>query len=321
MSYTCLLCNKVYKSYKSFWKHNSIFHPGEKINNDNKIRNFCCNVCNKKFTTKQSMINHINNTCKSKNPTIETNQIKKELEELKKKFESISSNVTNTNNGTVNNINIYINKFGNENISDLSYNDAKNIFNKKIESLIKFVQLLNFNEKIPSNHNFCTTSLEGQYLSVYNTDTSEKHKERKRYFFEELLYKSVNRMEQLYNRYKDKFNKEKQHQIEEDINILKTIRDKDMNDILLREMLKKLNCGFAVLSYNYKEIVLATWNTCKCTQNNIVGMKSKTFEDDLMESDDDIKEIENLFIKVESLSESIRPELVFKKNKSKKLIV
>ena len=316
MSYSCLLCKKAYKSYKSFWKHNSIFHPGEKINNDNKIRNFSCNVCNKKFTTKQSMVNHINNTCKNKNSTIETSQIKKELEELKKKFESITSNVTNTNNGTVNNINIYINKFGSENIADLSYNDAKNIFNKKIESLIKFVQLLNFNEKIPSNHNFCTTSLDGPYLSVYNTDTSEKHKERKKYFFEELLYKSVNRMEQLYNRYKDKFNKEKQEQIEEDINILKTIRDKDMNDTLLREMLKKLN----LLSYNYKEIVLATWNTCKCTQNNVVAMKTKTFEDDLMESDEDIKEIENLFIKAEEFSDnsdtsSIKPKLLLKNNK------
>ena len=66
MSFTCLLCKKDYKSYKSFWKHKSIFHHGEKINNDNKIRIFSCNICNKKFTTKQSMINQLKNNKNSK---------------------------------------------------------------------------------------------------------------------------------------------------------------------------------------------------------------------------------------------------------------
>jgi hypothetical protein len=59
-----------------------------------------------------------------------------------------------------------------------------------------------------------------------------------------------------------------------------------MNDTLLREMLKKLN----LLSYNYKEIILNTWN------NPDVTVKEKTFEEDLDEEDMDIKEIESLFI-------------------------
>ena len=93
-------------------------------------------------------------------------------------------------------------------------------------------------------------------------------------------------MEQLYNKNKKNFSNKKQKQIEEDIETLKTIRDKDMNDILLREMLKKLN----LLSYNYKEIILNTWN------NPDVTVKEKTFEEDLDEEDMDIKEIESLFI-------------------------
>ena len=59
-------------------------------------------------------------------------------------------------------------------------------------------------------------------------------------------------MEQLYAKYKFNFNETKQMQIEDDINTLKIIKSKDMNDKLLKEMLKKLN----LLSYNYKKIVL-----------------------------------------------------------------
>ena len=41
----CKICNKTYKTYKTFWKHNATFHPTETITterNDNKIRNYSC---------------------------------------------------------------------------------------------------------------------------------------------------------------------------------------------------------------------------------------------------------------------------------------
>jgi hypothetical protein len=157
-----------------------------------------------------------------------------------------------------------------------------------MESLVKFIQHMNFNSRLPSNHNFCTTSLDGQYLTVFNTEKSEQQKERKKYFFEDLLSRSIGRMEQLYNKYKNNFSKKKQQKIEEDIATLKMIRDRDMNDTLLREMLKKLN----LLSYNYKETVLKTWNS-----PDVSGIKEKTFEEDLEDDDSDIKDIEDIFIK------------------------
>lgn len=172
---------------------------------------------------------------------------------------------------------------------------------------------MNFNSRLPSNHNFCTTSLEGQYLSVYNTENSEQIKERKKYFFEDLLSRSVSRMEMLYKKNKSKFKKDKQLKIEEDIITLKDIRDRDMNDVLLREMLKKLN----LLSYNYKETVMKTWNN-----TNTIGHKEKTFEDDLNDDDSDIKDIEDIFIKAEyndsdNESDTDKPIL---KLKTKKII-
>ena len=72
------------------------------------------------------------------------------------------------------------------------------------------------------------------------------------------------------------------------------IKSKDMNDKLLKEMLKKLN----LLSYNYKNIVLDTW------KNGSIIKKSKTFEEDLESEDEDIKEINQLFIKQTEMFEN-----------------
>ena len=298
MTFECKICDKKYKSYKTLWQHNNLFHANENIiieRTDNKIRNYTCDFCNKKFTTKQSKEIHVEKSCKSKND--KTILFEKQILELQKKIKSLESSekntitnntTNNTNNGTINNI-VVINKIGTENINDLNNIETNEIFNKKIESLIQFVKYLNFNERLPSNHNFCSTSLEGPYLQVYNTELSAQEKETKKYFFEDLLYRSVSKMEQLYNKSKNKFSKEKQKQIEDDILTLKTIRDRDMNDKLLKGLLGKLN----LLSYNYKKTVINTWEN-----GNVVGKKIRTFNEDLEcldKEDEGMCEIENVF--------------------------
>lgn len=346
MEYKCKKCNKSYASYQSLWIHNKKFHNNMStvipvITTENysliepkQKKVYTCEYCNKQFTRRNNMNNHKETICKEKNktnidPIILQNEIielKNEVNKLKNKSTkniTNNNNTNNNNNGMINNI-IYINKVGNEDILDLNENEIKEIFDKKLESIVKFVQHLNFNSRLPSNHNFCTTSLEGSYLSVYNTNKSPQDnnitaiektnnfmmlKERKKYFFESLLFRSINRMELLYKKYKNspklQFNKAKQAQIEEDIEILKTIRDRDMNDTLLREMLKKLN----LLSYNYKEIVMKTWNN-----HDIMEKVPETFEEDLDNDTNniDMKEIEKIFMKDDSDtdSDSERPQLV-----------
>ncbi len=315
MTFFCEICNKNYKSYKTLWNHNNTFHKLEIANIKNKDKDFICQKCSKKFRTKQNLQNHITNACKKKNEELEITLLKDEIKVLKEKVNQISENkITNntnsnnsTNNGTINNnVQIIINKIGTENINDLNEKEVKEIFSNNLESLIKFIQHMNFNSRLPSNHNFCTTSLDGQYLTIYNTEKSEQQKERKKYFFEDLLSRSIGRMEQLYNKYKTKFKKDKQIKIEEDILTLKMIRDRDMNDTLLREMLKKLN----LLSYNYKETVLKTWNNPDTS-----GIKEKTFEEDLNDDDSDIKDIEDIFIKDDDSDEEV-PKLEIKKKKT-----
>ena len=67
MEYHCSICDKNYKSYHSLWKHNKIYHSEIHINITEKNRNFQCEKCNKKFTRKDTLKNHIENTCKNNN--------------------------------------------------------------------------------------------------------------------------------------------------------------------------------------------------------------------------------------------------------------
>jgi len=306
MSYLCNICKKEYKSYKSLWNHNSFFHPGEKIiinRNDNKIREFACSKCNKKFTTKQSMLHHIENTCKNKeeikeNTINEISELKKQVAELQK-IVLENKSTTNINNGTINNTNntvnniIYINKTGSENLLELNNVETTEIFSKEISGVVSLIKFINFNERLPSNHSFCTKSLEGKYMLTYNTEESKIESTRKKYFYQELLSSAVEKMDLLYKRCKHKFSKEKQIKIEETIKNLKDIKERDFSDTVLREIKNQL----IQLSYNCRNTVLNTWENYK-----IEGKKKKVFKEDAPQeyTENQLKEFENLFMEAES---------------------
>ena len=83
-------------------------------------------------------------------------KIEKLEDEIKKLKSKPSSRINKSiNNGTINNgINININSIGNEPMN-LSIDEIKSIFDKKVFSLIKYLQLLNFDERRKNNHSFC----------------------------------------------------------------------------------------------------------------------------------------------------------------------
>lgn len=271
MSFECKLCNKQYSSYQSLWNHNKRFHtqseltPTQQVLTTDSKRDIICEYCKKEFTRKNNMVRH-QKTCKDKNKKQEiNNKLENEIIELKKAVEKLSKTsgkkvIKNYNNGNIfngvtNNSGMIINKLGTENLSELNDTEISSIFNKEIESVLTFVELLNFNERLPSNHSFCTTSLEGQYLSTYNDETKTIEIDRKRYFFDKLLLTSVERIELLYKISKHKFNKIKQKQIEDNITNLKVIRNSGFNNRIVKEMMKKLN----MISYNKKDVVQKTW--------------------------------------------------------------
>jgi hypothetical protein len=168
-----------------------------------------------------------------------------------------NSNNTNTNtncNNTINN-KIIINKLGDVNVLHLTKKEIMTIFDKELESVTSMIEYLNFNERLPENHSFCTTNLESGFMSVYNTDKQTIEKDRKKYLFDKILNNSIDKYQILYNHYKIKFDSKRQKEIDKKLLNIIQLRDSFMNDKIKKEVFKKIN----LISYNNKDVVKKTW--------------------------------------------------------------
>jgi hypothetical protein len=284
--YSCELCNKYYKDLSGLWYHNKKYHSKISIKSqpksqhvdieskpkvsqngnikDNKNKNnYSCEHCGKIYKHKQSKYRHqkiCNNKNKHQELETEINNLKNKIANLETK--NVTKIIKNYNNGNIinnnnsNNCGISISKAGNENVEKLDYNEISKIFDLEISSVIKLIELINFDENKPQYHSFCSTALESPYLSVYNVDTKSIDKERKKYFFEDIICKSIQKHEILFNKYKNKFMPPKRQKIIDNIKNLKRIRDSGFNDKILQEMLRNLN----LLSYNKRQIIKNTWD-------------------------------------------------------------
>ena len=347
--YSCKICKRDYETYNGIWKHNKKYHIKNNTNIKNtslklpespesppeiilKTRNkLSCEYCSKILSRIDNLKVH-EEKCKLKN-TSKIVILEKTIEEMKaenNKINILESKIKKLENNTmkkvINNYNncgnmitnnkLIINKIGTENLLELKNTEITDIFNKEIESVILFIELINFNERLPENHSFCTTSLESKYLSTYNSETNTIDKDRKKYFFDKLLDTSIKRLEILYNSNKKKIAETRQKQIEENINNLKKMKESSFSNKIMKEMINKLN----LLSYNKKEIVKNTWAKDE---------SSDDFQKDL-EREDSPRYIEYKKSKeqsnVESSSEFITTDSVAKKvalslKKTKKPII
>ena len=155
----CEKCNKEYSSYQSLWNHNKKFHnklclPKKKAclpEKESLNKLFICNLCKKEYDNRNSKYKH-QKKCAENTNSIKQLEIKftSEIDKLKSEINKKSNKKTinNTNNGTIINNNITINKIGTENLALLNDNEISQIFNKELESIITFIELLNFNERL-----------------------------------------------------------------------------------------------------------------------------------------------------------------------------
>jgi len=271
MEHYCEKCNKHYASYQSIWIHTKKYHSTQIHNSPQLLHNsphfstnkLSCTYCNKTYSRSDSLHRH-SNLCKTKKELIS----KDNLEEVVKKIvkNEIKNNSKSTTNikvqGNVINGNNHdsgpkqiIYKTGTENVDLLNYDEVSTIFDNEISSVIKLIELVNFSENKPENHSFCSTALESPYLSFYNTNTNSVNKERKRYFFEDVICKSIQNHEILYSKFKHKFNLTKRKQIEDNIANLKKIKENSFSSKIINEMISNLN----LLSYNKRDLIQDTW--------------------------------------------------------------
>ena len=339
MSFKCTICKKDYKSYQSLWNHNKKFH--DNINNQTNDYNnqsndytnnetkklYSCSKCKKEYTHFQNRWRH-EKTCNKVNTETLINNglaaIQQTCNILTKKITNLEKKSTKKyiNNGTIVNgqNKMIINKTGTENVLELNDKEVTDIFNKEIEGVIKLIEFVNFNERLPSNHSFCSTALDSPYLSTYNIETNTIDKDRKKYFFDDLFSRAVERQEILYKNNKTKFTSEKRKQIEDNIENLKKIRNYDFNNKIVKEIMKKLN----LLSYNKRNIIRNTWFNNNEDEDTDDEYFAKLVEEDIKEIeyvevyDNGISYLKS--INIES-SEMDKEPLILKKSKVKEIIV
>jgi hypothetical protein len=290
MEYKCNICNKLYSSYQSLWIHNRKYHTHNTIitnqlqSNDQSSNNQKCKYCNKVFSHYNNKWRH-EKTCKSKVTEVS------EITELKEKIIKLENMITtknttnnkiinttnNNNNGTINNItnNFVINKIGEESISKLKFKDIKNIFREQKNCLYHAIKYVNFNDKIPENHSFYNSSLEGKYINVFNNDNNEIEKKNKKDFFDSILLSSINITNLLYDKFKNDLSKKKQLKL---LNMIKEIE----NIAYLDNNKKLYITNFNEISYNNKKIVKNTWNK---KMNDLNFSEEKSSSDEEYDSD------------------------------------
>ena len=243
--FTCSECNLEFKTKSGLWKHNNKKHIIENKN--------ACKYCNKELSDRFSRWKHETKTCK-KNPDL----IKyKQSQNINTNNIITNNNITNNNIQTQNNniqnnntINISFNALGCEDVSILTQNEIEEVINKGLGNIIKLVEFLNFNEKHPQNHTYCTTNLNTKYLSALNTETNEIEKKNKDDIFDNVVRYALNHCDMLKEYITDKNKKS----IFSDR--IQDLENKFPLDIKCKKYYHALN----VLSYNKRKLVQNTWD-------------------------------------------------------------
>jgi hypothetical protein len=141
---------------------------------------------------------------------------------------------------------------------------------------------LNFNKRLPQNHVYCISSLEGNYAKFYNHETNQIEQINKKELFDKLL---VNSFEKLNNvmRYleiskdiKELINKKK---IESIINKYDATKSTFLTN---KNHKKNYDYNINELGYNNKKLIMDTWS--QLPQN---------ITDKIIESESDISFIDS----------------------------
>ncbi len=254
--FSCDKCKKTYKSRTGLWKHSQTCVI-EVIQENKK---YVCNFCHKQYDNKYSKYKHqkkcaVNNN-QIENINDEITKLKTELEIVKNKPATINNinNIKNINKGIINKgvIN-YIKPPGSEDISVITEKEAEKILENEMNCLIALVDYVNFNEKYPENHSFCTTALNDKYISTINTETLTIEKQRKKDFFDLMLTNSLKVINVLYDKLKSKKNP-KALKYKENI-------DKLTDFVVVNNKGKKAYVEMMnTLSFNKRHLTQTTWD-------------------------------------------------------------
>jgi hypothetical protein len=172
MKYNCICCNYKTDRNDNYNAHLNTKKHNKNITNNNEIKEYNCDICFKKYVTRQSIYKH-KKTCK------ETyDNLNKKFELLKEKLELTQSkniniqNNNNSNNITNNNSNNTTNNFViipyvDTDIKHITDEDFRKVINKKLHCVKELVSKKHFNPSKPENMNLAVTNIHDNYMQVF----------------------------------------------------------------------------------------------------------------------------------------------------------
>ncbi len=241
----CSACTLEFKSRSGLWKHKKKHHSDDEQTIEKRVS---CKYCKKELSDRYSRWKHENKVCKS---NIETPPPTATPPTQQAHVINNIQTQNNTNIQTQNNIiNIQINKLGDEDISILTQDEIEEIINNGLNSIIKMIEFINFNNAHPQNHTFCTTNLHNKYTSVYNPETNKIDTERKMDVYDKVLYYALQHInllkKKIIDKKKRKIFREKICELEK--NLFGEVKYKKI-------FIEQLNA----LSYNKRNMIENTW--------------------------------------------------------------
>ena len=275
MNHYCNICKKDYASYQSLWIHKNKFHSDKIAEEKKNNKVYKCNKCDKIYNIRQSKYMHQRkcNGTKIIKEDDELLKLKDQINKLSTELNEIKTNIVpnnttnntmtnshnNTTNNTINNNNTYniiINKYGSENLFELTEHEALDLLENNINNILYYLEFVNFNKKRPQNHSFCVTALNDRHISVIDNNTNKINKSSKKFAFDNLLIYGIKNITKLYNSNKSKIPYKKRQIIEENIEKLKMYQDMPYKEYLKRQLINSFN----MLAYNRRDMVLKTWD-------------------------------------------------------------
>jgi DNA-directed RNA polymerase subunit RPC12/RpoP len=183
--YICGSCGKLFEYLAHFQEHISSSTACEK----QKKKTILCDLCGSKFTSTKGLTNHKNNIHKIPRPSDKQKVFEQELEKMKARMteiekakrkpgrpkkissqvstnngnistaDTINNNTTNIGKQEINNQQIFIVQYGDEDISSLTDAEKKTILNSKYDAIKKCTEIMHCNPNHPELRNISITNL------------------------------------------------------------------------------------------------------------------------------------------------------------------
>lgn len=113
-----------------------------------------------------------------------------------------------------------------------------------MNSIISLIEYLNFNERLPQNHNFYVSAINDKHVNTIDSKTNTIIKKSKKDLFDEILFNHMNKLEK----------------ISKDDKQFPQILEKLKSFIYLKQGKKEFINQLNMLSYNKRNIIINTWN-------------------------------------------------------------